>query len=87
MGKRDAVTGEYDDDVVVDERLNVIGVKGLMVADAGIIPNVPNGNVHSTVCVVGRRAGEFIVGEGGGGKRKSKSGSGGRVVTNDNNNA
>ncbi|GMH98175.1 hypothetical protein TrVE_jg1203 [Triparma verrucosa] len=62
MGQPNA-SGNYDEYAVVDEKLRVLGVKGLMIADAGIMPNVPNGNVHSTVCVVGRRAGEFIVGK------------------------
>lgn len=33
-----------------------------MVADASVMPLIPNGNVHSTVCVVAERAVEFILG-------------------------
>ncbi|CAL8128728.1 unnamed protein product [Orchesella dallaii] len=43
MGK-----GEDDaDDAVVDSRLKVIGVEGLRVEDASIMPNVVNANLHA----------------------------------------
>ena len=54
--------GSEDDPMaVVDERLRVRGVDGLRVVDAGVIPNIPNGNTHSTVCVVASRAAEMII--------------------------
>lgn len=46
---------------VVDERLRVRGVESLRVVDAGVIPHIPNGNTHSTVCVVASRAAEMII--------------------------
>ena len=53
----------YEKDIVVDENLAVRGVKNLMVADASVMPYIPNGNVHSTVCVVAERAVKIILGE------------------------
>jgi choline dehydrogenase-like flavoprotein len=51
-----------DDDplAVVDEELRVRGVHGLRIVDSGVIPFVPNGNTHSTVCVVASRAADII---------------------------
>ena len=48
-------------DSVVDEDLKVHGVSGLRIADASVIPIVPNGNVHSTVTVVAAMAAEKIL--------------------------
>lgn len=45
---------------VVDNRLRVFGVKGLRVADASIIPSIPNGNVHSSVLMVASHAAGLI---------------------------
>lgn len=45
---------------VVDEELRVHGTQGLRVVDASIMPHVPNGNTHSTVCVVASRAADLI---------------------------
>ena len=52
-----------DDDpmAVLDERFRVRKVRGLRVVDSGAIPTVPNGNTHSTVCVVASRAADFIL--------------------------
>ena len=46
---------------VVDQHLRVHGTEGLRIVDASIMPNVPNGNTHSTVCVVASRAADLIV--------------------------
>ena len=51
---------EGDHDAVVDERLSVRGVESLRIVDSGVIPAAPNGNTHSTVCVVARRGAELI---------------------------
>lgn len=45
---------------VVSERLAIKGVRGLRVLDSGVIPVAPNGNTHSTVCVVARRGVELM---------------------------
>jgi choline dehydrogenase-like flavoprotein len=53
--------GPADDPLaVVDEELRVRGVQGLRIVDSGVIPFVPNGNTHSTVCVVASRAADLI---------------------------
>lgn len=53
--------GSADDPLaVVNEELRVRGVQGLRIVDAGVIPFVPNGNTHSTVCVVASRAADMI---------------------------
>ena len=48
---------------VVDEALRVQGVNQLRVADASVIPFIPNGNVHSTVTMVAARAADLIAAE------------------------
>jgi choline dehydrogenase-like flavoprotein len=45
---------------VVDETLRVRNVRGLRIVDAGVLPTVPNGNLHSTVCVIAHRAATLI---------------------------
>jgi len=47
-------------DAVVDQRLRVIGVRGLRVVDGGVIPTVPNGNTHSTIAVVASHGADLI---------------------------
>jgi len=54
---------EEDPLAVVDEQLRVRGVKNLRIVDAGVIPVIPNGNTHSTVCVVASRAVEMMMAE------------------------
>ena len=51
---------------VVDASLKVRGVERLRVADASVLPTVPNGNVHATVVAVAHRAAEIIVAEAAG---------------------
>jgi choline dehydrogenase len=46
---------------VVDNELRVYGTKGLRVVDASVMPHVPNGNTHSTVCVIASRAADLIL--------------------------
>lgn len=45
---------------VVDNHLRVFGIKNLRVADASVIPLIPNGNVHSSVVMVANRAAQIL---------------------------
>mmetsp|Transcript_24484 Transcript_24484/g.36321 ORF Transcript_24484/g.36321 Transcript_24484/m.36321 type:complete len:715 (+) Transcript_24484:203-2347(+) len=57
-----AKMGRDDDPLaVVDEELRVRGVRGLRIVDASVIPNVPNGNTHSTVSIVASLAADLIL--------------------------
>jgi choline dehydrogenase len=56
-------TGE---DAVVDPELRVIGVDGLRVADASVIPVIPTGNTQAAVIAVAERAAGLLVGIRGG---------------------
>ena len=49
-----------DPDAVVDPRLRVIGVKGLRVIDASIIPVIPRGNVNAAVVMIGEKGSDMI---------------------------
>jgi choline dehydrogenase len=55
-----AAMGNSSDTAVVDSRLRVFGVRKLRVADASVIPTIPNGNVHSSVLMVASHAAELI---------------------------
>jgi choline dehydrogenase len=57
-----AKMGAADDPMaVVDPRLKVRGVDGLLVADASIIPRIPTCNTHAPVTMIGERAAEFLI--------------------------
>ncbi len=45
---------------VVDERLRVIGVEGLRVADASIMPRHVSGNINACVMMIGEKASDLI---------------------------
>ena len=49
---------------VVDERLNVLGVEGLMVADASVFPENIANNLNMSCYMVGERAAAFVAGSG-----------------------
>jgi choline dehydrogenase len=50
---------------VVDPRLRVLGVSGLRLADASIMPFVTSGNCHASIVMIAERAAEFIKAEHG----------------------
>jgi choline dehydrogenase len=49
-----------DSAAVVDANLRVIGVRGLRVADASIMPVIPNANTNATSIMIGERAADLI---------------------------
>jgi choline dehydrogenase len=50
-----------DDMAVVDNRLRVHGLKGLMISDASVIPVIPSCNTHAPVTMIGERAAVFLM--------------------------
>ena len=53
--------GRADDEMaVVDARLQVRGVAGLRVVDAGVMPTITSGNTNSPVLMVAERAAQWI---------------------------
>jgi choline dehydrogenase len=55
--------GERSDPLaVVDRELRVIGVEGLRIADASVIPMVTNGNLNAPCLMIGEKAADHILG-------------------------
>jgi choline dehydrogenase len=50
----------HGDDSVVDSTLKVHGVQALRVADASIVPIIPNANMHATAVTIGEKAADLI---------------------------
>jgi choline dehydrogenase-like flavoprotein len=51
-----------DPSAVVDPRCRFIGVEGLSVVDASVIPVIPRANTHLTAVMIAERAASFLVG-------------------------
>jgi len=49
-----------DSGSVVDAELRVLGVRGLRVVDASIMPVIPNANTNATSIMIGERAADLI---------------------------
>ena len=53
-----------DASAVVDSRLRVLGVDGLRVADASIMPEVVGATTHAACVVIGEKAADLLRGRG-----------------------
>lgn len=51
-----------DEMSVVDAKLSVYGVEGLMIADASVMPRVPTGNTMAPTVIIGERAADMLIG-------------------------
>ena len=49
-----------DEDAVVTPELRVRGVEGLWIADASVMPDLPNGNINAAVMMIAERAADLI---------------------------
>lgn len=47
---------------VVDPQLRVIGVDGLRVADASVMPSIITGNLNASTIMIGEKASDLIAG-------------------------
>lgn len=50
-----------DDRAVVDSQLRLLGVDGLRIVDASVIPRLISGNTHATVIMLAERAADLIL--------------------------
>jgi len=55
---------DTDPDAVTDPQLRVRGITGLRVADASVMPVIPNAPLHATVLAIAEKAASLITGRG-----------------------
>jgi choline dehydrogenase-like flavoprotein len=51
-----------DERAVVDPRLRVLGIEGLRVADASVMPSIPGGNTNAPAMMIGEHAAGLMLG-------------------------
>jgi choline dehydrogenase len=73
-----AIGPRPDDGAVVDAELRVHGIDGLRVADASVMPLIPNAPLHATVLAVAERAADLIAGRRAAALPQPQAASGGR---------
>jgi choline dehydrogenase len=49
-----------DTSAVVDSELRVLGIRGLRVVDAAVMPTISSGNCNSPIIMIAERAAELI---------------------------
>ncbi len=49
-------------EAVVDPELRVVGIQGLRVADASIMPTVPGANTNASAIMIGEKAADLVLG-------------------------
>ena len=52
-----------DQNSVVDPECRVIGIEGLRIVDASIMPEIVNSNTHATVVMLAEKASDHILGK------------------------
>ena len=61
VGSADHIIGTCKLGKVVDERLKVIGLQNVRIADASIMASLPSGNTHATTMMLGEYAADLIL--------------------------